>query len=190
MYKVILILDKFFLKYERGVKLTSPLPPGKTTLKKPSLIRVKDFAWTWNTETFPMLCSIKGDFPHAAFDARGFYGCCTWGEILSILKKILLASNFYLVVTKTGNNHKQPKRQQTTANNHKLPEQIDVFRIPIKVFCKLEIWIWGRALQIVLKHRHLTWLCNLIDIYLTQLMTYWFISFLTKCLPWIRAPLA
>ena len=36
-----LILDKFFLKYERGVELT-PLPsPEKTTLKKPSLIRVK-----------------------------------------------------------------------------------------------------------------------------------------------------
>ena len=39
----LLILDKFFLKYERGgrVKLTPPLPPGKTTLKKPSLIRSK-----------------------------------------------------------------------------------------------------------------------------------------------------
>ena len=36
-----LILDKFFLKYEEGVKLT---PPEKTTLKKPSLIRVKE----WN----------------------------------------------------------------------------------------------------------------------------------------------
>ena len=38
-----MILDKFFLKYEGGkrrVKLT-PLP-GKTTLKKPSLIMVKD----------------------------------------------------------------------------------------------------------------------------------------------------
>ena len=34
-------LDKFFLKYEEGVKLTPPpRPPGKTTLKKPSLIRV------------------------------------------------------------------------------------------------------------------------------------------------------
>ena len=38
-----LILDYFFLKYEVGVKLT-PLPtptPEKTTLEKPSLIRVK-----------------------------------------------------------------------------------------------------------------------------------------------------
>ena len=36
-----MILDKFFLKYEggRGVKLTPP--PEKTTLKKPSVIRVK-----------------------------------------------------------------------------------------------------------------------------------------------------
>ena len=34
MYKVILIFDKFFLKYEVGVKLTPP-PPEKTTLKKP-----------------------------------------------------------------------------------------------------------------------------------------------------------
>ena len=41
MHKVILILDKLFLKYEgvgggRGVKLT---PPEKTIVKKPSLIR-------------------------------------------------------------------------------------------------------------------------------------------------------
>ena len=50
--KVILKLDKFFLKYEGegeggmgwggGVKLTSPLSfPGKTTFKKPNLIRVR-----------------------------------------------------------------------------------------------------------------------------------------------------
>ena len=39
-YKVILILDKFFLKYEVEVKLT-PTPPGKTTLKIPSFITVK-----------------------------------------------------------------------------------------------------------------------------------------------------
>ena len=38
MYKVILILDKFFLKYERRGQIN--LPPWKTTLKKPSLIRV------------------------------------------------------------------------------------------------------------------------------------------------------
>ena len=46
-----LILDMFFLKYEGGrweaggveeVKLTPPTFPEKTTLKKPSLIRVKD----------------------------------------------------------------------------------------------------------------------------------------------------
>ena len=41
MCKVILILDKFFLKYKGGVKLTPP--PEKTTLKKSSLIRVKSF---------------------------------------------------------------------------------------------------------------------------------------------------
>ena len=40
MYKVILILDEFFLKYEDGVKLTPP-PHKKTTRKKPSFIRVK-----------------------------------------------------------------------------------------------------------------------------------------------------
>ena len=39
-FKVILILDKFFLKYEGGVKLTPLLE--KTTLKKPRLIRVKE----------------------------------------------------------------------------------------------------------------------------------------------------
>ena len=33
------MLDKFFWKYEGGVKLTSPLPPEKATLKKHSLIR-------------------------------------------------------------------------------------------------------------------------------------------------------
>ena len=43
MYKVLLKLDKFFWKYEKGVKLTPPPPfsPGKTDSKKPSLIRVK-----------------------------------------------------------------------------------------------------------------------------------------------------
>ena len=37
------MLDKYFLKYERGVKLITPPPhpPEKTTLKKPSLIRVE-----------------------------------------------------------------------------------------------------------------------------------------------------
>ena len=40
MYKVILILDKFFVKYEAAIKLTPPPPPEKTTLKKPSFIRV------------------------------------------------------------------------------------------------------------------------------------------------------
>ena len=39
MYVIILILDKFFLKYKEGVKLTPS--PRKTTLKKLSLIRVK-----------------------------------------------------------------------------------------------------------------------------------------------------
>ena len=39
-----LILDKFFLKYEggRGGQID---PPEKTTLKKPSLIRVKHAHW-------------------------------------------------------------------------------------------------------------------------------------------------
>ena len=37
MHKVILTLDKFFLKYE----IDLPPSPEKTTLKKPSLIRVK-----------------------------------------------------------------------------------------------------------------------------------------------------
>ena len=47
MYKVIfilawrLILDKLFLKYEAGVKLTT-LSPEKTNLKNPSLIRVNN----------------------------------------------------------------------------------------------------------------------------------------------------
>ena len=45
MYKVILILDKFFLKYEEAVKLT---PKGITTLKKPSLIRVNKRCKTVN----------------------------------------------------------------------------------------------------------------------------------------------
>ena len=39
MYKVVLILDMFFLKYEEGAGGSNPLlSPGKTTLKKPSLI--------------------------------------------------------------------------------------------------------------------------------------------------------
>ena len=46
MCKVILKLDKFFLKYEgegRGGEIDPPpLPPGKTTFKKPSLIKVND----------------------------------------------------------------------------------------------------------------------------------------------------
>ena len=42
MYKVILILDKVFLKYEgKGVVKLTLHRPGKITLKKPSLIRVK-----------------------------------------------------------------------------------------------------------------------------------------------------
>ena len=42
MYKVILILHKFFFKYESGDGQTKP-PPEKTTSqkKKPSLIMVK-----------------------------------------------------------------------------------------------------------------------------------------------------
>ena len=42
MYKVILILDKFFLKYEGGDQIDPPPHPSeKTTPKKPSLIMVK-----------------------------------------------------------------------------------------------------------------------------------------------------
>ena len=43
MYKVILILDMFFLKYEGGQIDPPPFPPrkGKTTIEKSSLIRVK-----------------------------------------------------------------------------------------------------------------------------------------------------
>ena len=37
MYKVILILDKFFLKYEEGVKLT-PHPQKKLPSKSPALL--------------------------------------------------------------------------------------------------------------------------------------------------------
>ena len=38
LHKAILVLDKFFLKYEWGGKLSASV---KTTLKKPSLIKVK-----------------------------------------------------------------------------------------------------------------------------------------------------
>ena len=41
MYKVILILDKLFLKYEGGQFDRLPPSPEKNILKKPSLIRVK-----------------------------------------------------------------------------------------------------------------------------------------------------
>ena len=46
LFKVILILDTSFLKYERGGGQVDPLPPGKTTLKKSSLIRVEMAAVT------------------------------------------------------------------------------------------------------------------------------------------------
>ena len=35
------MLDKFFLKYEGGGRQIDPLPPEKTTPKKPCLTRVK-----------------------------------------------------------------------------------------------------------------------------------------------------
>ena len=44
------MLDKFFLKYEEGIKLTPPLPPGRTTFKKPSIIRVKLKDWSFQFE--------------------------------------------------------------------------------------------------------------------------------------------
>ena len=37
-----MVLDKFFLKYEEEIILT-PSPQERTTLKKPSLIRVNDY---------------------------------------------------------------------------------------------------------------------------------------------------
>ena len=51
-----------------------------------------------------------------------------------------------------------------------------------------------QSLTDVNKHWHLTSLCNLmypihIYIYLTRLMSYWFISFFNKRFPWIRVPL-
>ena len=56
MYKVLLKLDKFFLKNEGGVKLTPPLP-GKTTFKKPSLIRVKK---SWQSYFNEIYSAIAG----------------------------------------------------------------------------------------------------------------------------------
>ena len=47
-----MILDKFFLKYEGGVKLT---PQDKTTLKKSSNIRVNDKAEEIVKELFDLL---------------------------------------------------------------------------------------------------------------------------------------
>ena len=46
MYKVILILDRFFVKYEHGGGSNWP-PSRKTILKKPSLIRVDTFTANW-----------------------------------------------------------------------------------------------------------------------------------------------
>ena len=127
-----------------------------------------------------MLCSIQRDFPRAAFEAQGFSRYCTWAEIFSIFKKILLASNFYLIVTKTTNNHKRPQtitnhqetttnHQQTTTNyqqtttNHQQTtrnDQTDLFWIPIiQLFRKLEI---RPSFTDVNEHWHLTSLCNLI----------------------------
>ena len=67
MYKVILKLDKFFLKYEGigggggegGFKLI-PHPPGKTTFKKPSLIRVNEFLVILNKKTGFFIKSFPG----------------------------------------------------------------------------------------------------------------------------------
>ena len=141
------------------------------------------------------------DFSHGAFNTEGFSLCCIWGtgicpccswvEILSILKKSLLPSNFCLVVNKTINNYKRTQtikdhlktttnHQQATTNHQQTTrnDQIDLFRIPRRRFIDVnEDW-------------QLTSLCNLIYIYLTQLMTYWLIYFQNKHLSWIRAPLA
>ena len=62
-----MILDKFFLKYKGdgvgggggrsgGVKLT---PPGKITLKKPSLIQVRENARSWLKEYLDMYTKLR-----------------------------------------------------------------------------------------------------------------------------------
>ena len=133
-----------------------------------------------------MLCSIQRDFLRAAFGARGFSRSRTSAEIFSILKKTLLASNFYFVVTKTTNKHKRPQTiTKPPANNYKPPandnkppqitnktitnnqqttrnDQIDLFRVPVIYFlCKLETM---RSFTDVNEHRYLTSLCNVIYI--------------------------
>ena len=55
LYKVTLILDKFFLKYEVGVRLTPP--PEKTTLKKPRLISVKSLTRSMDAHHFAVFFS-------------------------------------------------------------------------------------------------------------------------------------
>ena len=72
MYKVILKLDNFFLKYEGGGQLDPP--PGKTTFKKPSFIKVKNnsthgcpvdgFHWEFVLDVGPLLKSSDGSFVH------------------------------------------------------------------------------------------------------------------------------
>ena len=50
-----MILDKFFLKYEGGVGDQFDLPPpGKSTLKKPSLIKVNTFSIITSTSAHMM----------------------------------------------------------------------------------------------------------------------------------------
>ena len=60
MYKVILILDKFFLKYKGRGKSNwpPPPPPGKTNLKKLFVIRVKIISKHFNAN-FKRLLGIE-----------------------------------------------------------------------------------------------------------------------------------
>ena len=68
MYKVTLILDKFFLKYEGGwgVKLTHS--PEKTTFKRPSFIKANAFVVFFNSvNIFDYGCIYLIKFLNLAF---------------------------------------------------------------------------------------------------------------------------
>ena len=71
-----------------------------------------------------------------------------------------------VIVTKASNDHKPPANDhKLPTNNHKRPnETLSVFSL-FNFLCKLET---KRSLTD--KHLHLTSLCNLMYIYLTQIM--------------------